>query len=84
MKLGRVSAPPSERSVVLVISPLVSLMVNQVSLLQSVGVPAAILSGNKGVDKYQAVGSDISEGKYRLFYSSLDSITTLTTVFRSL
>ncbi len=65
MKLGRVSAPPSERSVVLVISPLVSLMVNQVSLLQSVGVPAAILSGNKGVDKkYQAVGSDISEGKY--------------------
>ncbi len=77
VKLGRVSAPPSERSVVLVISPLVSLMVNQVSLLQSVGVSAAILSGNKGVDKkYQAVGSDISEGKYSLLYSSPEALFT--------
>ena len=71
------SAPPSERSVVLVISPLVSLMVYQVSHLHSVGVSAAILSGNKGVDKkYQAVGSDISEGKYRLVYSSPEALFT--------
>ena len=74
-KLGRTSAPPSQRSVVLVVSPLVALMVNQVSHLQSVGVSAAILSGNKGVDKkYQAVGSDVSEGKYCLIYSSPEAL----------
>ena len=54
VKLGRTSTPPSQRSVVLGISPLVTLMVNQVSHLQSVSVSAAILSGNKGVNKYQA------------------------------
>ena len=37
-KLGRMNSPLSQRSVVLVISPLVSLMVNQVSQLRSVGV----------------------------------------------
>ena len=49
-KLGRRSQAVTQRSVVLVVSPLVSLMVNQVSQLQSVGVAAAILSGNTGVD----------------------------------
>ena len=49
MAFSRTSAPPSERSVVLVISPLVSLMVDQVSGLQKRGVPAGILSGNKGL-----------------------------------
>ena len=38
----------SERSVVLVLSPLVSLMIDQVSGLRKRGVSAAILSGNKG------------------------------------
>ncbi len=38
---------------------------------------AAILSGNKGVDKkYQAVSSDISEGKYSLLYSSPEALFT--------
>ena len=49
-KLGKNSAPTNQRSVVLVASPLVSLMVDQVCSLQSAGVGAAILSGNKGVD----------------------------------
>ena len=44
-KLNRTTVPQVERSVVLVISPLVSLMVDQVSGLQRRGVPAAILSG---------------------------------------
>ena len=76
-KLGRTSAPPSHCSVVLVVSPLVALMVNQVSYLQSVGVSTAILSGNKGVDKkYETVCNDVSEGKYYLFYSSPEALFT--------
>ena len=74
-KLDRTSAPLSRRSVVLVISPLVSLMINQVSYLQSVGVGAAILSGNTGVDKQlQATPSDVVQGKYRLLYSSPEAL----------
>ena len=46
-KLGLTNAPLVERSVVLVVSPLVSLMVNQVRTLSSKGVSAAILSGNR-------------------------------------
>ena len=48
-KLKRTGPPRVERSVVLVLSPLVSLMVDQVSGLQKRGVSAAILSGNKGI-----------------------------------
>ncbi len=36
---------------------------------------AAVLSGYKGVDrKYQAAVSDISQGKYRLIYSSPEAL----------
>ena len=49
VKLGRSNAPSSARSVVLVISPLVSLMIDQVSSLLNRGVPAGILTGNKGL-----------------------------------
>ncbi len=48
-KLERTNTSDLHRSVVLVISPLVSLMIDQVSGLQKRGVQAAILSGNKGV-----------------------------------
>ena len=51
-KLKRNTAPQVQRSSVLVISPLVSLMVNQVSGLQKRGVNAAILSGNTGKFSY--------------------------------
>ena len=46
-KWKRSSSSP-ERSVVLVISPLVSLMADQVGELQKRGVAAGILSGNSG------------------------------------
>ena len=50
-KLARTETIATERSVVLVISPLVSLMVDQVSYLQAHGIGAAILSGNAGINK---------------------------------
>ena len=50
-KLARIETIATERSVVLVISPLVSLMVDQVSNLQAHGIGAAILSGNAGINK---------------------------------
>ena len=49
VKLGLTKAVPSERSgVVLVISPLVLLMIDQVSGLQKRGVPVGILTGKRG------------------------------------
>ena len=47
-KLKQTSSHRTERSVMLVLSPLVSLMVDQVTGLQKRGVSASILSGNKG------------------------------------
>ena len=46
-KLGR----DTESSSVIIESPLVSLMVDQVTNLRSHGVRAGIMSGHKGVDK---------------------------------
>ena len=46
-------------------------MVDQVSSLQSWGVPAAILRGNNGVDKKLfATEGEFTEGMYRLLYSA--------------
>ena len=74
-KLKRTSSPALEQSVVLIISPLVSLMVDQVSSLQDCHVAAGILSGNKGVDKkFLASAKDISKGCYRLLYSAPEAI----------
>ena len=68
-KLGRVCAPATEQSVVLVVSPLVSLMVDQVSSLQLSGVEVGILTGNTGVDKKLLVTEkDITEGKFQFLY----------------
>ena len=74
MQLKCTSSPPLEQSVVL-ISPLMSLMVDQVSSLQICHVVAGILSGKKGVDKkFLASVKDISEGSYRLLYSAPEAI----------
>ena len=74
-KRGKVGAPEVELSVVVVISPLVSLMVDQVASLLSRGVPAAILSGNSGVDKkFLATEEEIKTGCYRFLYSCPEAI----------
>ena len=62
-KLGRVSLPLNKHSVVLVVSPLVFLMSNQVVTLREGGVGAAILSGNKGIDNcLLTTAKDIKSG----------------------
>ena len=60
---------------VLVISPLVSLMVDQVSNLQARGVSAGILSGNIGVDKkLVASENDVRGGRLRLLFSAPEAV----------
>ena len=74
-KLGRVSLPPNKRSVCLVISPLLSLMVNQVSSLREVGIGAAILSSNKGIHtSLVSTSKGIQAGVYRLLFSAPEAI----------
>ena len=70
--------PPSDQgSVVLVVSPLVSLMVNQVTCLLSAGVGAAILSGKKGVDRMLlASDGDVTSGKFCLLFSVPEAIVS--------
>ena len=57
------------------ISPLVSLMVDQVCSLQAHGVCAAILSGNTGVSKaLLATERDIAQGKLRFLFTAPGAI----------
>ena len=71
-KRGRTEGS-SVNSVVVVISPLVSLMINQVSALREQEVSAAIISGNEGVDKeLQATEKDLA--KYKLLFSAPEAI----------
>ncbi len=74
-KLGNTDAPLVVRSVVLVVSPLVSLMIDQVRSLSSRGVPAGILSSNRGIDQdLVATARDVSGGKYRLLYTAPEAV----------
>ena len=73
-KLGT-RAIATERSVALVISSPVSLMVDQVCSLQAHGVCAAILSGNTGVSKaLLATERDIAQGKLRYLFTAPGAI----------
>ena len=62
-------------SVVLVISPLVSLMVEQVGSLRKHGVSEAILTGNQGIDKCRlASEKDFEKGRFSLLFSASEAI----------
>ena len=76
LQLGRTRAFATERSVALVISPLVSLMVYQVCSLQAHGVCAAILnSGNTWVSKaLLATERNIAQGKLRFLFTAPGAI----------
>ena len=75
-KLGRTRAIATERSVALVVFPLVSLMVDQVYSLQAHGVCAAIRNnGNTGVSKaLLATERDIAQGKLRFLFTAPGAI----------
>ncbi|XP_064392440.1 ATP-dependent DNA helicase RecQ-like [Halichondria panicea] len=74
-KLGRTKGPLVARSVVFVISPLVSLMIDQVRSLNTGGVSAAILSSNKGIDRsLVATNKDVSDGKYCLLFTAPEAV----------
>ena len=75
-QLGRTRAIATERSVALVISPLVSLMVDQVCSLQAHGVCAPIRnSGNTWVSKaLLATERDIAQGKLSFLFTAPGAI----------
>ena len=54
----------------LVVSPLISLMKDQVDTLVGNGVPAALYNSTLGADAKASVSAGIREGRYRLLYVS--------------
>jgi ATP-dependent DNA helicase RecQ len=58
------------RGVALVVSPLISLMKDQVDTLVSNGVPAAFYNSSLGDDEKAAVAAGLRHGRYRLLYVS--------------
>jgi ATP-dependent DNA helicase RecQ len=54
----------------LVVSPLISLMKDQVDTLVGNGVPAALYNSSLGADEKATVAAGIREGRYRLLYVS--------------
>ena len=76
-KLERISAAPDKHSVILLISILLSLMVNQMCDLKSRGVQAGILSGNPDVNpSYIATEIHVKEGKFSHLYSCPEAIVS--------
>ena len=72
MKLGRVNTG-GDRSVVVVVSPLVSLMIDQVSTLMSRGVSAAIMSSQREIDKKLLV-SEQRMGMFSLLFAAPEAV----------
>ena len=54
--------------VTLVISPLISLMKDQVMALEKAGVPAAFLNSSLSAMEWRAVYDGLRQGAYRLLY----------------
>lgn len=72
-KLRLNTLPRKEWTSILVVSPLISLMVNQVKSLKQRGVSAAILSENPGVDKDMQALS-VLPGQYSLLYTAPEAV----------
>ena len=70
-KLNRVDGRTS--SVVLVVSPLVVLMIDQVQSLRTRGVACAIMSDHEGVDKY-LLASETDLSDYHLLFCAPEAV----------
>ena len=74
-KLKRTTLPSRKHNVCVIVSPLISLMVEQVTRLRAIGVGSAILSGNSGVEKsLLATEKDIKLGAFALIFSTPEAI----------
>ncbi|MGA7624112.1 MAG: ATP-dependent DNA helicase RecQ [Candidatus Acidiferrales bacterium] len=60
---------------VIVISPLIALMQDQVAQLAQMGIPAALLNSTLGSGEQSAIMSRAVEGQYRLLYLSPERLT---------
>ena len=56
--------------ITLVISPLISLMQNQVLTLKSVGVPAAYLNSSLSLEQQSLVLRNLRQGRYKILYAA--------------
>ena len=56
--------------ITLVISPLISLMQDQVLTLKSVGVPAAYLNSSLSLEQQSLVRRDLRQGRYKILYAA--------------
>ena len=75
VKLERTALPPSKQSVCLVISPILTLMVNQVLKLKGLGIGSGIMSSSSAVDKsLLASEAEIKLGLYNILFSAPEAI----------
>ncbi len=61
--------------VTIVISPLISLMQDQVTALLDAGVPAAVLNSTLSAEAYRAVLAGLAQGMYKLLYVAPERLT---------
>ena len=74
-KLKRTTLPSLRRSVCIIISPLISLMVDQVAQLRSPGVVCSILSGSSGVAKpLLASVKDVKLDGFSLLFAAPEAV----------
>ena len=74
-KLKRTTLPSLRRSVCIIISPLISLMVDLVAQLRSLGVVCAILSGSSGVAKpLLASVEDVKLDGFSLLFAAPEAV----------
>ncbi|MBN2893066.1 MAG: DNA helicase RecQ [Bacteroidales bacterium] len=65
-----------KKGIAIVVSPLISLMKDQVESLRAVGISAAFLNSSLSVDQQVAVENDIIDGKIKLLYVSPEKLVS--------
>jgi len=66
--------------IVVVVSPLIALMQDQVAQLGDMGIPAAVLNSTQGLDTQRAVMRAAAQGAYRLLYLSPERLARQDTI----